>query len=226
METLNPLELFDNLSTFDVVQRALDYLAPSGVQAAICPIASVLNGHSLMGVEKTIAVSFGSNRRQEFAAGRSAAREALRLCGCETTAIPRERRGNPVWPEGFTGSISHCNGIAVAVAVPTFIHSNIGIDIARKDSVDPKLAHMIRSPEDSPDVDITLLFSIKESGFKCVYSKVGKIIDFVEATVELDERRQRFTIHPSDPKECYFPRVEGSFALAKSYWCTFANRVE
>ena len=46
-------------------------------------------------------------RQREFAAGRRAGRSALAAVGALNAEIPRAEDRSPVWPDGFTGSISH-----------------------------------------------------------------------------------------------------------------------
>jgi phosphopantetheinyl transferase (holo-ACP synthase) len=64
---------------------------------------------------------------QQFAAGRSAAAEALAQAGSDHRVVPRGRDGRPHFPAGFPGSISHTGRLAVAVVVPGA--AAVGIDL-------------------------------------------------------------------------------------------------
>lgn len=56
-------------------------------------------------------------RRREFATGRACAGLALEGLGLPRMPIPSGERGEPVWPSGVVGSITHCTGYrACAVA--------------------------------------------------------------------------------------------------------------
>ncbi len=69
-------------------------------------------------------------RKIEFLAGRRCAAAALRKLGCEDDGgLPIGPRRAPTWPEGFVGSISHGDGLAVAVAAQCGDAAALGIDI-------------------------------------------------------------------------------------------------
>jgi 4'-phosphopantetheinyl transferase EntD len=69
---------------------------------------------------RTVAGAVPS-RQHDFAAGRWCAHRTLAALGADVDVIARGRRGEPLWPGGFTGSISHTDGmftgrLVVAVA--------------------------------------------------------------------------------------------------------------
>jgi len=87
-----------------------------------------------------------------------------------------------VWPAGLTGSITHTGDfVSVAIARATAVRA-IGLDAER--IVDPdrsrRVAPMIVQPGEAADGDeeapgpvrVTLIFSIKEAVFKCLYPLV------------------------------------------------------
>lgn len=72
-------------------------------------------------------------RRREFVAGRACAKQALQRSGCVAIgelAIGGDRM--PVWPGGFTGSISHSGGLAIAAAASGAEFVALGIDIQQR----------------------------------------------------------------------------------------------
>ena len=82
----------------------------------------------LLPEEECAVASAVEKRRREFAAGRACARNALAKLGMPEVAIPRGAHGEPVWPAGAVGSITHCDGFcACAVARRELIWS-VGID--------------------------------------------------------------------------------------------------
>lgn len=78
------------------------------------------------GVEP-LGAEFPLPRRREFLAGRLAAHGALAALG-EYAAVGRQGR-TPVWPQGCSGSISHADGWAVAVAASARHWLALGIDL-------------------------------------------------------------------------------------------------
>src|SRR5215469_6693525 len=86
-------------------------LLPSGVVL----VALVGRGESLPlpPAEARTAECLPRGRAAEFMAGRWCAHRALERLGCPEVVIGSGLHGEPCWPEGFTGSITHKPGTAV-----------------------------------------------------------------------------------------------------------------
>src|ERR1700761_866695 len=65
---------------------------------------------TLFPVEEEAIARAVAKRRREFTTGRACARVALARLGLPPAAIPRGERGDPQWPAGVVGSITHCAG--------------------------------------------------------------------------------------------------------------------
>jgi 4'-phosphopantetheinyl transferase EntD len=64
-------------------------------------------------------------RRCESAPGRRCAREALAILGGPRVAILAGHFRDPVWPFGYVGSITHCQGFNVLLAVATWMEEPV-----------------------------------------------------------------------------------------------------
>lgn len=134
-------------------------------------------------------------RKVEFAAGRFCARSALQQLGYWSDALlVRGTDRAPTWPAGYLGSISHCNGLAIAAAAKTSCWSGVGIDIEHpldKEAAQPIVAQLATNAEMRIGTEkgltleqwATLIFSAKESLFKALYPKVGRYFDFLDTAV-------------------------------------------
>src|SRR5689334_7800046 len=72
--------------------------------------------HLLHPEERRILNLRACERKQaDWIAGRAAARLALEQLGAEDPAILRGDAGEPLWPDGFSGSITHCYPWSIAV---------------------------------------------------------------------------------------------------------------
>lgn len=120
-----------------------------------------------------------------FAAGRHCAGQAIaQLGGDGRIQVGRGAAGEPVWPGGFTGSITHTGDFFCAAVARTSDASSIGIDAERIIEPDraERIAHLILLPQEgmvggallSPALRVSLLFSIKEAVFKCLFPLVQK----------------------------------------------------
>jgi len=142
-------------------------------------------------------------RRREFVTARACAREALGRLGIAPRPIPTGSKGEPVWPEGVVGSITHCAGYrACAVAAASDL-TTIGIDAEVAEPLPPNLIDDIALPEErrrlerlageAPGVSWDrLLFSIKESIYKAWFPLTRSWLGFEDASVSLDRERGTF----------------------------------
>ncbi len=170
-------------------------------------------------------------RRLEFMAGRTCARDALaQLTGrpvTESIAVGPHR--SPVWPAGIVGAITHAEGFAAAAVALVTDALGLGIDseavlpaeaveaVAEQALVQGELEALDRSGLE-PIALLTLVFSAKESLFKCLFPRVGRYFDFKDATVDaVDLAAGRFTTKLLVPLSGGLPaetRLEGTFAIA------------
>jgi 4'-phosphopantetheinyl transferase EntD len=118
-----------------------------------------------------------SARRLLFALGRAAARDALRELGREDVGIGRGDGGEPLWPGGIVGAISHSPEVAVAVVGRRTDYAGLGVDveesargpIARAARLVCRPNEMVWTDPESGTQRLTMLFSAKEAVFKALY---------------------------------------------------------
>jgi enterobactin synthetase component D len=130
-------------------------------------------------------------RKAEYLAGRRVALEALRKAGAEVSDMGIGPMRAPDWPSGYTGSITHSNNVAAAIAVPAGEVEGAGIDLEKVAS--PKSVSAIRQVVLSPAEEealaplvlrfgqptaVTVAFSAKESFYKATAAAVGRIFEF------------------------------------------------
>ncbi|MFI5003526.1 MAG: 4'-phosphopantetheinyl transferase [Solirubrobacterales bacterium] len=136
-------------------------------------------------------------RRREFITARACARRALERLGVAPCAIANGERGQPLWPQGVVGSITHCAGYrACAVARETQV-VGVGIDaephaplpegvlgeIARAEER-PRLARLAGA-EPAVHWD-RLLFCAKEAVYKVWFPLAACWLGFEDATLTID----------------------------------------
>jgi enterobactin synthetase component D len=150
------------------------------------------------------SISCSSKKRQrEFVAGRYCASRALKSAGHELDVeLPIGEDRLPTWPPGWTGSISHCTTVTVAVASRTSSHASLGVDV--EEWMDTHVAANIQSeiglPSEialfhdlSPHHALTLLFSAKEALYKALYPLVRQFFDF-KAVQAIDVTKSTLTL--------------------------------
>lgn len=170
-------------------------------------------------------------RKREFRAGRVCARRVLAQLGVFDSPLLAGRHGEPIWPVGFTGSISHCDDYCVVVATRVGHVLSIGLDVENADAVPERIGERICTPDESvwirslPDGErrqgLAVLFSVKECVYKCLYPITGWQLDFKEVDVLVDSCRGAFAatargVVPGTHME----HLEGRFAISGSHVLT------
>lgn len=129
--------------------------------------------HLLDPREGELIRSSTSRRRQSFAQGRLAARRALVALGRPADAVLRMPSGAPAWPYGIRGSVSHCEGLAVALVTTDNAISSVGIDVETCQPLPPHVKSALQH-DYGPDQDCApsslprLGFSAREAAFKAL----------------------------------------------------------
>lgn len=131
-------------------------------------------------------------RQAEHLAGRLAAAHALQEHGI--SAVPAiGGSGEPLWPAGIAGSITHTSGCALAVVIKS-ARQPVGIDCEtilpaeeaeeiHAGIVSPEEASRLRDNALPFTVALTLTFSAKESLFKALFPWVNAMMGFDSARV-------------------------------------------
>lgn len=126
-------------------------------------------------------------RARDFAAGRYCARLALAKLGREAKTIPIGGAGEPVWPEGIVGSISHSAGLAGAVVAEATGWRALGFDIDADDAVGPELYDLVLTPIERAEApgrhEASLIFSAKEAVYKAAHPLLRRWIGFDQVRI-------------------------------------------
>jgi len=135
-------------------------------------------------------------RRAEFAAGRAVARAALARMGVAAGPVVPGRAGEPRWPDGVVGSITHCAGYRACAVAPARGMAAIGIDAEPCLTLaDGLLAAVAGAAERAWLAELgaaspgmpwdRLLFSAKESVYKAWYVYTGRRPVLQNVTIQI-----------------------------------------
>ncbi len=145
-----------------------------------------------------------AKRRVEFLLGRAAAHAALgSLLGVAPPPVGRGAGGEPRWPAGVVGSITHTRGLAIAAVGRADDTAGLGVDIeARSRRVSPGVARLVCGPAEQAWVEeqgtgvelrLMMLFSAKESLFKALYPLQAVYLGYKDAALTWDSAAGQFT---------------------------------
>jgi enterobactin synthetase component D len=193
---------------FSLCLDPADYRAVAQTLQAECPLPEDL----LSAVPK---------RQALYLAGRYCARAALKQAGfAPQPDIATGPTGEPIWPPGWVGSISHSQTHVSAAVTPLAVYRGLGLDNetpmaektlkAVKDKISTPTERQEQPNTLSEAVYYTLLFSAKESLYKALYPTVQRFFDFQAAELHQTAPGQfeialRESLHPELPAGQGFP---------------------
>lgn len=180
----------------------LERLLPPGV--AVATRRDDLLDAGLLGREAEIVAGAVEKRRREFGTARACARAALGQLGFPPGEVLSGPRGEPLWPEGVVGSITHCEGYRGCAVGRRSDFAAIGIDAEVDAALPSGLLGDIALPEEQRELAALarqdpaaswdrLLFSIKESVYKAWFPLAGRWLGFEDALVAIDRENHSFT---------------------------------
>jgi len=143
-------------------------------------------------------------RRLEFATARICAHRALARLGLEPAPVGMGAHGEPLWPRGVVGSLTHCDGYRAAAVARGDRLVGLGIDAEPHRPLPPGLLEAIAGPGEiqalaelgrsMPDIHWDrLAFSAKESVYKAWFPLTGRRPGFHDAHLALDPRSRTFS---------------------------------
>jgi 4'-phosphopantetheinyl transferase EntD len=199
-------------------------IAPAAAAWAACPIGGP--APPLRPSEQVAVAGAVPKRQREVAFGRACARRALAALGVPAADLPAGPDRAPIWPAGLTGSITHTDDVAAAIASRDL--RGVGLDLE-------SVAHAARTPDLLAAVTTgperrrlgglalpvaALVFSAKESVYKCLYPLGRRALEFGEVELELGEGT--FTVlRAAGYAEA--PLIRGRYAIAEGLVATVAS---
>jgi 4'-phosphopantetheinyl transferase EntD len=154
-------------------------------------------GTGLFPEEAALVERATDKRRQEFAAGRECAREALAGLDVGKAPILRGYRGAPRWPAGIVGSITHCDGYCAAAVARSKDLTAIGLDAEPNAALPGGDQEMVTQPAErarlrdlaaaQPEISWDcLLFCAKEAVYKAWFPLTGRWLGFADADITIN----------------------------------------
>lgn len=149
----------------------------------------------LLPEEQHLIASAVESRRRDVTHARTCARRALSRLGVAEVPILRGERGEPYWPEGVVGSITHTRDYCAAAVASSRRVRSVGIDAEFHDALPDGVLDYVAVPEERAWLKELgsgstcwdrLLFSAKESIYKAWYPLTGRWLGFEDASVTVD----------------------------------------
>lgn len=132
-----------------------------------------------------------AKRRNEFVTVRHCARLAMDQLGVPVAPILKGDKGEPRWPEGVVGSLTHCLGYRAAVVGRSHAVRSVGVDAEPHDVLPDRVLEAISLAGERRHIEQLpahlhwdrILFCAKEATYKAWYPLTGRWLGFEDAHI-------------------------------------------
>lgn len=144
--------------------------------------------------EEPLIAKSVAKRRNEFITVRYCARQALVDLGLEPVPILKGDKGEPCWPDGVVGSLTHCEGFRGAAVARRSEFRSLGIDAEPHDVLPHGVLDAISLPIERHELQEMpqgvhwdrVLFCAKEATYKAWYPLTHRWLGFEDAHISFD----------------------------------------
>lgn len=144
--------------------------------------------------EEPLIAKSVAKRRNEFITVRHCARLALADLGVEPAPILKGDKGEPQWPDGVVGSLTHCEGYRAAVVGSASNVRSVGIDAEPHDVLPDGVLKAISLDAERDELsDLPgelhwdrILFCAKEATYKAWYPLTHRWLGFEDAHISFE----------------------------------------
>jgi 4'-phosphopantetheinyl transferase EntD len=147
--------------------------------------------------EEPLIAKSVAKRRNEFITARYCARQALGELGVPSVPILKGDKGEPCWPDGIVGSLTHCTGFRGAAVGRRGEVRSVGIDAEPHDVLPNGVLDAVSLPKERVELQQLptglhwdrILFCAKEATYKAWFPLTRRWLGFEDAhiTFEVDE---------------------------------------
>ncbi|OBH18723.1 4'-phosphopantetheinyl transferase superfamily protein [Mycolicibacter terrae] len=144
--------------------------------------------------EEPLVARSVAKRRNEFVTARYCARLALEELGQPPVPILKGEKGEPCWPAGIVGSLTHCAGFRGAVVGRDTDVRSVGIDAEPHDVLPNGVLDAVSLPAERVELaDLPselhwdrILFCAKEATYKAWFPLTKRWLGFEDAHISFD----------------------------------------
>ncbi|MCX5046561.1 4'-phosphopantetheinyl transferase superfamily protein [Aldersonia sp. NBC_00410] len=170
----------------------IERILPDGVAAA--ELREFPTGLVPHPAEEPLIARAVEKRRRDFIGARHCARIALGKLGEPPAAILKGEKGQPLFPRGIVGSLTHCDGYQAAVLAHALRYRSVGIDAEPHEALPDGVLDAVSLPaerdwlaanETGLNLD-RLLFCAKEATYKAWFPLTERWLGFEDAHITFE----------------------------------------
>ncbi|MCV7408943.1 4'-phosphopantetheinyl transferase [Mycobacterium florentinum] len=168
---------------------------PATSEVAYSEVYSDPPGLDPLPEEEPLIAKSVAKRRNEFITVRYCARIALGELGLPPVPILKGDKGEPCWPDGVVGSLTHCAGYRGAVVGRSAAVRSVGIDAEPHDVLPNGVLDAISLPAERTEIPLAMpdglhwdriLFCAKEATYKAWYPLTKRWLGFEDAHIRFE----------------------------------------
>lgn len=175
-----------------MTSRLLSGVLPDAVVAA--ELYSDPDGLVPLPEEEPLVARSVAKRRNEFVTVRHCARQALAELGVPPVPILKGDKGEPCWPDGIVGSLTHCDGFRGAVVGRAGDIRAVGIDAEPHGELPKGVLDAVSLPVERHELAALptdlhwdrILFCAKEATYKAWFPLTHRWLGFEDAHIAFD----------------------------------------
>jgi 4'-phosphopantetheinyl transferase EntD len=177
-----------------LMSSALPNTGPTDENLACAEVYSDPPGLVPMPDEEPLIARSVAKRRNEFITVRHCARIALGQLGLPPAPILKGDKGEPCWPDGVVGSLTHCAGYRGAVVARSGVVRSVGVDAEPHDVLPDGVLDAISLPAERREIAALppgmhwdrILFCAKEATYKAWFPLTKRWLGFEDAHITFD----------------------------------------
>ncbi|WP_099022686.1 4'-phosphopantetheinyl transferase PptT [Mycolicibacterium palauense] len=178
------------------MRRLIDALLPGAAAPAMAAAEVFADppGLAPLPEEEPLIARSVPKRRNEFITARHCARLALADLGLPAAPILKGEKGEPCWPPGVVGSLTHCEGYRGAVVGHSSTVRSVGIDAEPHDVLPRGVLDAVSLPAERGALPglrpglhwDRILFCAKEATYKAWFPLTHRWLGFEDAHITFD----------------------------------------
>jgi 4'-phosphopantetheinyl transferase EntD len=177
-----------------LMSSVLPAAGPAAANLASAELYDDPPGLAPMPEEEPLIARSVAKRRNEFITVRHCARIALGELGFPPGPILKGEKGEPCWPEGVVGSLTHCAGYRGAVVGRAGVVRSVGVDAEPHDVLPDGVLDAISLPAERSEMMALpagmhwdrILFCAKEATYKAWFPPTKRWLGFEDAHITFD----------------------------------------
>ncbi len=174
--------------------QLLSKVLPHNPDLAACEVYTDPPDLAPLPEEEPLIARSVAKRRNEFITVRHCARLALQQLGQPPVPILKGEKGEPRWPDGIVGSLTHTRGFRGAVVARQAAVRSVGIDAEPHDVLPEGVLDAITVAEERAELTTLpqglhwdrILFCAKEATYKAWFPLTQRWLGFEDAHVVFD----------------------------------------